>query len=255
MTSSDRQLVVGRVEFGPAANDPVLDLCKRCGKATEAPTFSVKGRLLRIPAMCEDCAAESEAEQERREREERQAARAAAFEAMCPPLYRDTDPARLAPRFREAAERWSLRGGKGLGLVGPAGLGKSRAAWMALRRAAMDGARCHATTATAFARACADQFSDDPRRRNAADAEIHAAKAAAVWLCDDIGKQRMTDRAEAEFYDVLEHRTSHLRPTIWTANAAGADLRAMLSADRAEPILRRLVEFSEIVSGWKGRQR
>ena len=107
----------------------------------------------------------------------------------------------------------------------------------------------------ALARACADQFSDDTRRRNAADAEIHAAKAAAVWLCDDIGKQRMTDRAEAEFYDVLEHRTSHLRPTIWTANADGHDLRAMLSADRAEPILRRLVEFSEIVSEWKGKPR
>jgi DNA replication protein DnaC len=68
-----------------------------------------------------------------------------------------------------------------------------------------------------------------------------------ILLIDDIGKGKMTDRAEMELFDLLETRTSHKLPTIWTANAKGDDLLRMMSEDRGEPIIRRLSEFSEIV--------
>jgi hypothetical protein len=51
-----------------------------------------------------------------------------------------------------------------------------------------------------------------------------------------------------ELYNLLEYRTSHKLTTLWTANGSGSDLLAKLSKDRGEPILRRLSEFSEIVS-------
>jgi NitT/TauT family transport system ATP-binding protein len=69
-----------------------------------------------------------------------------------------------------------------------------------------------------------------------------------VLLLDDLGKQKMTERAELELFDLLEHRSSHELPIIWTANAAKGDLRKMLSSDRGEPILRRLSEFTKIIN-------
>ncbi len=67
-------------------------------------------------------------------------------------------------------------------------------------------------------------------------------------LLDDLGKQKFTERAEMELYNLLEYRTSHKLTTLWTANGSGSDLLAKLSKDRGEPILRRLSEFSEVVS-------
>jgi hypothetical protein len=58
----------------------------------------------------------------------------------------------------------------------------------------------------------------------------------------------MTERSELELFDLLEHRSSHELPIIWTANAAKGDLRKMLSSDRGEPILRRLSEFTNIIN-------
>jgi hypothetical protein len=57
----------------------------------------------------------------------------------------------------------------------------------------------------------------------------------------------MTERAELELFDLLEHRSSHELPIIWTANAERGALKQMLSPDRGEPILRRLSEFTKII--------
>jgi hypothetical protein len=57
----------------------------------------------------------------------------------------------------------------------------------------------------------------------------------------------MTERGETELYDVLEHRTTNLKPTIITTNATSIQLGAMLSEDRRQPILRRIKDFSTII--------
>jgi DNA replication protein DnaC len=57
----------------------------------------------------------------------------------------------------------------------------------------------------------------------------------------------MTERGETELYDVLEHRTTNLKPTIITTNASGEQLKKMLSDDRRQPILRRIADFSQII--------
>jgi DNA replication protein DnaC len=68
-------------------------------------------------------------------------------------------------------------------------------------------------------------------------------------LLDDLGKNRMTERAEVELYDLLEHRTGHLLPTFWTSNSNAAGLHDMFSPDRADAMLRRLgKEFCEHVT-------
>jgi len=57
----------------------------------------------------------------------------------------------------------------------------------------------------------------------------------------------MTERGETELYDVLEHRTNNLKPTIVTTNATYDQLRKMLSEDRCQPIIRRIKDFSTIL--------
>jgi DNA replication protein DnaC len=94
-------------------------------------------------------------------------------------------------------------------------------------------------------------FSDDKSRRSEAQDQIKRIYKADLWFLDDLGKQRMTDRGEMELYAVLEHRTSSLLPTLWTANAKSAVLLQMFSEDRGEPIMRRLIDFSQIVAVWR----
>jgi DNA replication protein DnaC len=94
--------------------------------------------------------------------------------------------------------------------------------------------------------ACSDQFSDDIKHRREAEGVLNLTRWVHVLLLDDLGKNKMTDRAEASLYELLEYRTSHRKPTIWTSNSNAKQLRTMFSVDRAEAIMRRLIEFSDI---------
>jgi DNA replication protein DnaC len=58
----------------------------------------------------------------------------------------------------------------------------------------------------------------------------------------------MTDREEAELYNLLESRTAWAKPIIWTSNSNARQLHGMFTPDRADAILRRLTEFSTIVN-------
>ncbi len=228
--------------------------CTDCGKEFEGEDVEVFGRVIYSETRCEICQKQAQEAAEEAEREKVAAslskARGEAYNAICPPLYRDTDPQRLYPAFLKAAAAWQF-GPKGLGLVGIAGKGKTRAAYLLCQRMIEEGFSVHAVTATGLAKACVDQFSDDKEIKSAAEKEISKAYKARVWFLDDLGKQRMTERGEMELYAVLEHRTSQLLPTIWTANAKSTTLQAMFSPDRGEAIMRRIIEFSEIVAAWK----
>lgn len=170
-----------------------------------------------------------------------------AFNAICPPLYRQSNPERIPAAFLRECEAWQYNP-VGIGLIGPAGCGKTRAAWMLLKRLHFSGLRVFGITATGFAKACADQWHDDNQAKALAEDMLTRCRRTKVLLLDDLGKQKMTDRSELELFDLLEHRSSHELPIIWTANAAKGDLRKMLSSDRGEPILRRLSEFTKIIN-------
>jgi DNA replication protein DnaC len=104
--------------------------------------------------------------------------------------------------------------------------------------------RVRAITAKQFERWCHRSFEKDGDARKQI-AECHSAK---VLFIDDIGKEKYTERVESEFYDLVEHRTSHLSPILWTANATGQELEQMMGEDRGVPVVRRLREFTEIIS-------
>lgn len=221
--------------------------CDRCGAEVRCEPCMLFGREVRVPVICEDCEREMRAEAERRRQAMEQAEREARWAEICPPLYRDTDARRVDYRLWSAVQLWEW-GPVGLGLVGPSGVGKTRCAYALLRRVYDSGRSVAAVPASKFALICAEQYDRCPDTQEAAKRALRGHKRTQCLLLDDILKPKYTERVEIELFDLLEHRTAHMLPTIWTANARGEQFAAMLSPERAEPIIRRLAEFSRVVA-------
>jgi DNA replication protein DnaC len=193
-----------------------------CFNSVPVPSEDFVKFFATMKILCEDCDLRRiemlKQEQVLMEQQRRQEA----FHTLCPPLYRESDPQRIPAAFLRECEAWEASP-MGLGFVGIAGTGKTRAAWMLLKRLHFSGVRVFGITATAFAKACADQWHDDPQAKGMAEDTLTRCRRTKVLLLDDLGKNKMTERAELELFDLLEHRTSHELPVIWTANAGRAD--------------------------------
>ena len=171
--------------------------------------------------------------------------------AICPPLYAmtDGDDPRLNDEVRRACLQYSDGGdGVGLGIRGPSAAGKTRLAFLLLRRLYEAGATVDAISAVKLSMLCVESYDGDSAIKSAARARLRNIRSVRYLLLDDLGKNKFTERAEVDFYDLEESRTSNLKPTIWTCNCTSDGLSRMLSEDRGEPILRRLTEFSNIVA-------
>lgn len=170
------------------------------------------------------------------------------FQEACPPLYRESDTSRFPAKLFDAIKGYTVSP-QGLGFVGGVGECKTRAMFTLLRRLIMDeGVYCKAVSSPKFAMLCANQFSDDDELKSDAEKKMKTFHSCAVLFIDDVGKNKMTERAEVELYDLLETRTGKMIPTLWTANASDSEMMAMFSKDRGEAILRRLAEFSKVIS-------
>ena len=218
-----------------------------CFNSVQIPSHDFLRYFPSVQVLCDDCDLIRINKLQQEQAAEEQERRQEAFNALCPPLYRQSDPERIPAAFLRECEAWQYNP-VGIGLVGPAGCGKTRAAWLLLKRLHLSGLRVYAVTSTAFAKACADQWHDNAQAKALAEDTLTRCRRTKVLLLDDLGKQKMTERSELELFDLLEHRSSHELPIIWTANAAKGDLRKMLSSDRGEPILRRISEFTKIIN-------
>lgn len=198
------------------------------------------------PTQCDPCALKALADQSERVYINAKKASRNRFRQMIPPIYLDTLPERLSRLLTQHSEMWDYNP-MGIGFVGMSGKGKTRAAVLLLERLHDEGKTTFFISATDLALNSANQFADSPATKDIAKSILTMCRSAQVLVLDDLGKGRMTDRAESELYDLLEYRTSRKFPTIWTSNSTAAGLHPMFSQDRADAIIRRLVEFSTIV--------
>jgi DNA replication protein DnaC len=137
-------------------------------------------------------------------------------------------------------------GPEGVGIIGLPGKCKTRAGILILKRMAEEGRTVGFVTATKFSEMTVDQFSTDEDFREDARNQLRDLRNVDVLLFDDLGKGKITERAEVELYSLLEERTSHMLPTIWTANSQLKSMFGNMSDERSGAILRRLTEFSAI---------
>ncbi len=220
--------------------------CTHCWEPVEAEVHFVGTRKLNFQVSCDACEEKRSVADEQERVVAAQKRQQDAFDRICPPLFRQSDIKRLPEAFVSACANWA-HGPRGLGMVGPAGSGKTRCAWTLMRQQHFAGSSVHAITSIQLSAAAANQWHDDRHVKASAETTLSRCHSADILLIDDIGKQKFTDRAELELFHILDHRSSHNIPVIWTANADGRQLKSMLSPDRADPILRRLTEFADII--------
>jgi len=219
---------------------------ENCFEIIAIPNLEMFSRKIEMRVLCESCEQKAIKQQEQDAAQLRRNRLKTAFEAICPPLYRESDLKRIYGPFSAIAQCWQY-GPTGVLLEGPAGSGKTRAAWYIIRRMMEKGCPCYGLTSTQFAKYAADQWHTNAEDKHLALEAMDRCRSTSILLIDDLGKQKMTERAETELYDVLEHRTNNLKPTLVTTNATGQQLARMLSEDRCQPIIRRIKDFSTIV--------
>jgi hypothetical protein len=222
--------------------------CRTCGATFATQQLNILGHKFHFRYLCPPCDAAKTTSDQVKQANEKEAELRTAWEAICPPIYRDTDLARIEPRCAEAALDWDASGSVGIGILGTTGAGKTRALYHAMQRAHRLGRSCAAISHNAFSRAVGIAFSGDGADRAEARHRLEQLRRSQVVLIDDLGKAPSTERTDAELEDLVEERTANRRPILWTSNGSAGWLAKRLGNDRGEPFVRRLSEFSTIVS-------
>lgn len=172
------------------------------------------------------------------------------WRSVCPALYCDTDIHHpdLSKTFIKAATGWSPNSSRGLGFIGGTGLGKTRCLFVALRRAFDAGFYIRYITHNAFSKLVLLAFAGEGEARKEAMLSLANLGKVGVLLMDDLGKAPATERADAELEEIIETRSANKLPFLWSSNAGGEWLEKRLGADRGAPLVRRLAEFTDIIS-------
>jgi DNA replication protein DnaC len=161
---------------------------------------------------------------------------------ICPELYRASEPDRLPAPQLAAALRWQVNP-KGLILLGETGRGKSRVAWLLLRRILVEDLpeiKFKWFDCVGFGHEIAKHY-------KAEDAEEWLELLATIPLLfmDDLGKLKLTERAETELFGMIERRCANRKPMIVTTNDTGDTLASRMTDNRGPALIRRLREFCE----------
>jgi len=221
--------------------------CMTCNSKFDAEEVVIMGKTISFQNYCEPCLEKSIAEAQQNAEQSRKDALNLAFWESVPPLYQDTEIERLNPILVREVLTWEFNP-IGIGIRGKSGEQKTRAAVLLLHKMKLAGKSVNFLKATDVAKYAAQQFSNDKELQTEALKAIRTAHTCQVLLLDDIGKGRLSPAAEELLYDLLDKRSERKLPVIWTSNAVQGELHQMLSNDRGDAIIRRLSEFSKIIT-------
>lgn len=219
-------------------------LCQKCGQLF---TPACPTKLAEFIHVCPACSERQAVEDGQRLAARVQAAganRRGRWEDLCPQSNRETLPHKLPrPLLLQRVLTWQF-GPRGLVLHGETGLGKTRCAWLLVKREWETGRKFRALDCTAAF--------------NYGALFGESAAAAACWvdqlitvdllLLDDVFKVKLTDSFEQALFAIIAKRGEWNRPIIATLNDTGDSLRERMSPDRAVPMIRRLRENCDAVA-------
>jgi hypothetical protein len=222
-----------RRQAGP---DSQFSECRRCNQS-----YIISGEeRTSFLEFCPDCRPVVKAEclKETRLR------RISKWPEICPSLYRDSDRARLPQKQLAEVEAWRY-GPQGLLLHGETGKGKSRCAWILLRRLYVEeDIWPKVFNAADFAHAITKNFNADANPERWLE-NVCTAK---LVFFDDFGKCRLTERGESELFGIIEYRMAAELPVIITTNFMGESLAGCMRPDIGVALVRRLRESSHCIA-------
>lgn len=200
-----------------SAATATADDCESCGERFDRTIYLVGGKEFFKQRQCPTCtekrsqvALAKENENHRRRIEE-------AWALFCPPRYRDSSPGQLLAPFtadtiQQVLEWRPSQNGRGLGLVGPARVGKRRLLFLVAKDLFFAGVSLGRISAIEFDRL----GSEDEEIRASARRRIERVRSAKVLIFSNIGTEKLTERTQVEFCSLIEHRAQHLLPILWS---------------------------------------
>lgn len=165
---------------------------------------------------------------------------------ICPPLYRNTN-GEFKGVNQDSLKKVQLfdpKSNKGLMVIGDTGTGKTTSVWMLIKRLLCeDGVPVLAIRDPEFSREYSMRLGN-----GTADEWIDKLCRVRVLFIDDLGKSATTPRYKEQLHDVIDSRINNLKPTIITTQYNRARLIDRFGDEDGRGIVRRVLEFCEIIS-------
>lgn len=213
--------------------------CK-CGAEFDGPDDPIWNRLMPFCPECSkvirDTNVKEQAERTAREQEMQ-------WQKLCPLAYRNTAVDKLPiPDKADEILAWNY-GAKGLMLYGPTRRGKTRCAWLQLKKMFKLGKSIKVLDALAGFNYMAE-FSNGGE---AAREWVESYCRCEILFLDDVFKAKLTDSFEAAIFAIIDYRMSHNLPILATLNDTGETLTARMSSDRGDAMVARLKEMCNVI--------
>lgn len=222
---------------------------KAIGPISNEALEALKRRHGITDADIERAAAEIAQEPHETLAEQRREAREATWAKICPPLFLEPFDISKVPAetSREAVEEvlaWQF-GPRGLFIVGETNRAKTTTMYAMLReKYVTERKSVKIIDGTQFAYDCSLALRD----ASLTEGWLREMMAPDILAIDDIAK-RFTEATQQGFFDVLNRRTTHLKPIIITSNCSGGTLEGMIKDPQlAGPTRRRIKQFFEPVT-------
>lgn len=214
--------------------ETVRAICPGCGRKFDRMILRVLGEEVFRQRECADCSDQREKDARATENQERLRANEERWRSFCPHRYRNCDRTLLAipPESINHVLEWRPQQGCGLGLVGLPHIGKRRLLYMLAKDLHFSGIRIAQISDCEFVRV----GSEDEEVRAAVRRMIAKIQSAPVLIFSDIGAGRLTERAQQEFYSLIEYRSQRALPILWSTQFSREQIAARF-VNRNEPEL------------------